>query len=137
MKKVKLPEIGTKMYSVHEHLYHISGHAAPLVEYVVCEAAVTGFFTKRYTEVILLGKNPDGGNTPFYYKLQEIGKSLFYTAKEAAEHAKLLTENYEHTWGWTGAPYIPMRRPWEHLLLAAGDVDEGQMNIFDFPEVLP
>lgn len=125
------------MYSVHEHLYYCYGHVAPLMEYVVCVATVTGFYTKGYTEVCLTGKDPDGYNTPYRYPLNKIGKSLFYTTKDAAEYAKVLTERYEHAWGWLGAPDIPMRRPWEPLLLAAGDVDEGQMSIFDFPEVLP
>lgn len=137
MGKIKRPEIGTKMYSVHEHLYYIKNHAGPILEYVVCNAVVTGFYTMGYTEVCLTGKDPDGYNTPYRYPLNKIGKSIFYTTKEAAEHAKLLTERYEHAWGWLGAPDIPMRRSWETLLLDTRDVEEGQMSIFDFPEVLP
>lgn len=125
------------MYSVHEHLYYIPDYPAPVLEYVVLEAKVTGFYTLGYTEVCLTGKDPDGYNTPYRYPLNKIGKSLFYTTKDAAEYAKVLTERYEHAWGWLGAPDIPMRRPWEPLLLAAGDVDEGQMSIFDIPEVMP
>ncbi|MBC5675598.1 hypothetical protein H8S76_25535 [Blautia sp. NSJ-34] len=133
----KKPEIGTRMYSVHEHMYYIGKHAGPILEYVVCEGAVTGFYTLGYTEVCVTGKSPEGYNTPYRYSLNQIGKKLFYTAEEAAEHAKSLTERYEHTWGWIGAPDIPMRRTWEPLLLCIGDVDEGQMSIFDFPEMLP
>lgn len=101
------------------------------------EAKVTGFYTLGYTEVCLVGKDPDGHNTPYRYPLNKIGKSLYYSKREAAVQAEQATKRYENTWGWVGAPHIPMRRPWEPLLLAAGDVDEGQMNIFDFPEVLP
>ncbi len=125
------------MYAVHEHRYYISGHAGPLLEYVVCDAEVTGFCTRGYTEVCLTGKNPDGYDTPYRYPLNKIGELLFYTKQGAAEHAKALTERYEHTWGWIGAPGIPMRRSWEALLLVTGDVDDGQMSIFDFLEVLP
>lgn len=49
-------------------------------------------------------------------KLDDIGKKLFYTAAEAAALAKSMTEKYERTWGWIGAPEIPMARPWEKLL---------------------
>ena len=132
----KRPLIGTLMYSVHEHLYYCNGHAATLMEYVVCVAKVTGFYTKGYTEVCLLGKDPDGYNTPYRYKLNEIGEKLFYTAKEAAEYANQRTERYENTWGWTGGPDIPMRRSWETLLLDNNE-GEGQMSIFDIPEMLP
>lgn len=125
------------MYSVHEHLYYIPDYPAPVLEYVVLEAKVTGFYTLGYTEVCLVGKDSDGYNTPYRYPLNKIGKSLFYTTKYAAEYAKVLTERYEHAWGWLGAPDIPMRRPWEHLLLVNGDVDEGKMSIFDTPEVMP
>ena len=90
-----------------------------------------------YTEVCLTGKDSDGYNTPYRYPLNKIGKSLFYTAKDAAEYAKVLTERYEHAWGWLGEPDIPMRRSWETLLLNNRDVDEGQMNLLDFPEVMP
>jgi hypothetical protein len=47
----KQPLNGTKMYSVHEHLYHISGRVGIFLEYYVCEAEVVGFFTLSYTEV--------------------------------------------------------------------------------------
>lgn len=59
---------------------------------------------------------PDGFPQPGYYKLDDIGKKLFYTAAEAAALAKSMTEKYERTWGWIGAPEIPMARPWEKLL---------------------
>lgn len=125
------------MYSVHEHLYYIKDYPAPLLEYVVCVAEVTGFYTQGYTEVCLTGKDSDGYNTPYRYPLNKIGKSLFYTAKEAAEYAKMLTERYEYTWGWIGEPAIPMRRTWEPLLIGIGDVTEGQLSIFDIPGVIP
>lgn len=137
MVRTKKPEIGTKMYSVHEHLYYIKGYPAPLLEYVVCVAKVTGFYTKGYTEVFLTGKDPEGYNTPYIYPMKAIGKSLFYTAKEAVEHAKLLTERYEHTWGWLGTPNIPMRRTWKYYLIDVADTAEGQISIFDMPDVLP
>lgn len=66
------------------------------------------------TELLFTG--PDGFPQPGYYKLDDIGKKLFYTAAEAAALAKSMTEKYERTWGWIGAPEIPMARPWEKLL---------------------
>lgn len=47
------------------------------------------------------------------------------------------SRRYEHTWGWLGAPDIPMRRSWETLLLDIRDADEGQMSLFDIPGVMP
>jgi hypothetical protein len=51
------------------------------------------------------------------YKLNEIGKRIFYTPAEAASLAKEQTEKYEHTWGWLGSPDIPLRRSWEKYLI--------------------
>lgn len=113
-KRVKLPEIGTKMYSVQEHMYYVPGRAAPVLEYCVCEVTVRGFFTGGYTEVQLIGPNPKGHQTPYQYKISDIGKRIFYTPQEAALLAKAETEKYERIWGWTKDP--PMRRTWEHLL---------------------
>ena len=135
--KRERPVIGTQMYHVNEHLYYIKNHAGPILEYVVCNAVVKSSYLSIDTEVCLTGKDSDGYNTPYRYPLNKIGKSLFYTAKDAAEYAKVLTERYEHAWGWLGEPDIPMRRSWETLLLNNRDVDEGQMNLLDFPEVMP
>ena len=107
MARVERPEIGTEMYAVFEHLYSVQN---------VCKGTVRGFFTGGYTEVRLLFTGPDGFPQPGYYKLDDIGKKLFYTAAEAAAMAKSMTEKYERTWGWIGAPEIPMARPWEKLL---------------------
>lgn len=110
------PEIGTKMYSVHEHLYRLPGRTGLFLEYCVCEAEVVSFFTLRYTEVKVVGPSPEGYPTPYMYKLSEIGKKIFYTPREAALLAKEETEKREHTWGWLGPSDIPMRRPWEKYL---------------------
>lgn len=116
MARVESPEIGTEMYAVFEHLYSVQNRAGPLLEYCVCKGTVRGFFTGGYTEVRLLFTNPDGFPEPGYYKLDDIGKKLFYKAAEAAALAESMTEKYERTWGWIGAPEIPMARPWAKLL---------------------
>ncbi len=116
MARVERPEIGTEMYAVFEHLYYIPGHAAPVMEYCVCKGTVRGFFTGGYTEVCLLFTGPDGFPSPDRRRLGDIGEKLFYTAAEAATLAKSMTEKYERTWGWIGAPEIPMARPWAKLL---------------------
>lgn len=112
MKKHK-PDVGTKMYFVQENLYYIKEKAAPILEYCVCEAEATGFFRGGYAEICLKGYSPKGFLTPYRYKLSDVGTKIFYTAKEAAELAKKITDEYEHTWGWLGEPYIPLRRTWE------------------------
>ncbi len=111
----KRPKIGTKMYMVKEHLYYTPNHIAPVMEYCVCDGVVTGFFVGRYTEICLSGISPEGFPTPYRYKLSEIGKKVFYTAKEAACLAREMTEKYERTW----EKFLdsPMRRSWEKYLI--------------------
>lgn len=116
-RRYKKPAIGTKMYSVHEHLYYIKDRHAPVLEYCVCEAEVTGFFKGGYEEVKLSGLSPKGYPTPYYYKISDIGKKVFYTEYEAALLAQQKTDQYESTWGWLGEPDVPMRRTWKQLLI--------------------
>ena len=105
------------MYAVFEHLYsNKSAPARSLKEYCVCKGTVRGFYTGGYTEMCLLFTGPHGFPQPGYYKLDDIGKKLFYKAADAAELAKSMTEKYERIWGWIGAPEFPMARPWEDLL---------------------
>lgn len=113
----KRPDIGTKMYSVHEHRYHVKGRAAPLFEYCVCEAEVTGFFQGGYTEICMIGLSPDGYRTPYRYKLSDIGSRVFYTPQEAANLALDMTEKHERTWGWMGKTDTSLRRTWEKYLV--------------------
>lgn len=101
------------MYAVFEHLYYIPNHAGPIMEYCVCKGTVRGFFTGGYTEVCLLFIGPDGFPKPGHFRLDDIGKKLFYTAAEAAALAESMTEKYKLAWGWIGPPDIPMARPWE------------------------
>lgn len=122
MGRTVRPDIGTKMYSVHEHHYYIKEHPAPLREYCVCEAEVIDFIQGGYTEVELRGKSPGGFMTPYRYRLSDIGKRIFYTPREAALLAKDMTEQYEKTWGRIGSPETPMRRPWEKYLDTSGEI---------------
>lgn len=116
MARVERPEIGTEMYAVFEHLYSVQNRAGPLLEYCVCKGTVRGFSPAVIRRCACFFTGPDGFPQPGYYKLDDIGKKLFYTAAEAAAMAKSMTEKYERTWGWIGAPEIPMARPWEKLL---------------------
>lgn len=117
MARVERPEIGTEMYAVFEHLYsNKSAPARSLKEYCVCKGTVRSFYTGSYTDVCMLFRGPEGCPLLSYYKLEDIGKKLFYKAAEAAALAKSMTEKYERTWGWIGAPEFPMERPWEKLL---------------------
>lgn len=114
MKRKDWPKVGTKMYSVHEHLYYVPGRAAPVMEYCVCEAEVQGYFQGGYIEICLVGNLPDRGLTPYRYPLKDVGIYVFYTPYEAAVLAKQMTEKYECAWSWMKDP--PMRRPWAYLL---------------------
>lgn len=108
------PEIGETLYFVCEHLYYKPNRVGPVLEYCVCSGKVKTFLTGKYTEMRLVGKNPDGFPTPSYFKLSDLGKRIFDNPKDAALLAKEMTEKYERTWGWTGDP--PMRRTWEKYL---------------------
>lgn len=111
----KRPEIGTVLWSVHEHLYYAPDRVGPVMEYCVCDAAVTGYYEGGFVEICVTGKSPDGYCTPYRYKLSDLGKCIFFTPREAAELAQRETERYERTWGRiTGDP--PMRRTWEKYL---------------------
>lgn len=110
------PKIGTEMYCVCEHLYYIQDHAGPVMEYCVCKGTVRDFFRGSYTEICLHIMGPDGFPRPWRCKLSDVGKRLFFTAEEAAVAARDMTEKYEKTWGWIGAPEFPMARPWANLL---------------------
>lgn len=112
--RTKRPEIGTVLWSVHEHLYYTLESAAPVKEYCVCSAKVVGYFEGGYVEICLRGKSPDGYITPYRYKLADLGKCVFFTAREAAEAAQRMTDRHEKTWSKFGDP--PMRRTWEKYL---------------------
>ena len=110
----KRPEIGTVLWSVHEHLYYIPEKAAPVTEYCVCESKVRNYIEGNFTQICSVGKDPDGHGALHYFKLSDLGKNVFFNPKEAAELAKQVTEKYEQTWGWMGDP--PLRRTWEKYL---------------------
>lgn len=116
-KKITRPPVGSKLWDVHENLYYIQDRACPVKEYVVTEGTVTGFFEGGYVEICLTGHVPHGDHSypfPRQHKLSDLGKRVFYTAREAAMLAKELTEYHERTWSWTKDP--PMRRTWEKYL---------------------
>ena len=122
MKKQKRPEIGTVMWDVHENLYYIPGQAGPVKEYVVTDAPVVGFWEGGFVEICMTGPVPRGDlcpTVPRRHKLADIGKRVFYTAREAALYAQELMEKYERTWGRFLKQ--PLRRTWEKYLEAADD----------------
>jgi hypothetical protein len=98
-KKVKrkgYPPIGTAMYCVREHLYREPGRAGPKMEYVAFCGEVVAYL---------------------YPVVQDVGEKVFYTAREAAELAQSMTEDYERRWAWTARwGDVPLRRPWKNLL---------------------
>lgn len=117
MSKQKRPEIGTVMWDVHESMYYVKGYAGPFKEYVVASAPISGFLEGGFVELCMTGPVLSGDmiyNIPRRHKLADIGKKVFYTAREAALYAKELTEKYERTWGW--CLKRPLRRTWEKYL---------------------
>lgn len=108
MARVERPEIGTEMYAVLNTSIPRKTALGLSWNTACVRGTVCGFSTGGYTEVCLAFTGPDGFPQPGYYRLDDIGKKLFYTAAEAATLAKSMTEKYERTWGWigsTGDPY--------------------------------
>ena len=118
MAKPKRPEIGTILWDVHENLYYGKADEDFIcTEYVVTSAPITDYFEGGYVELKMVGPVPHGNRsspTPRFHKLADIGKKVFYTAREAALYAQELTEKYERTWGRFMKQ--PMRRTWEKYL---------------------
>ena len=115
-KADKRPPVGTKLYVVREHLYYKPGRAAPDLEYAVYSGRVKGYIEGGYVQIKILLENA-GPNNLAYPKLGDIGKSVFYTAHDAALLAEAKTEDYERRWAWTERwGNIPLRRPWKELL---------------------
>lgn len=51
MAKTQRPPVGSKLWDVHENMYYDkSVKVAPLVEYVVTEGTVTGYFEGGYVQ---------------------------------------------------------------------------------------
>lgn len=116
------PPVGTTMYCVKEHLYYEGGRTGPKMEHVVFCGEVVEHFGGSRQEFRLCGKKGlDGCIKLAFHTLQDIGKSVFFTAREAAELAERMTKDYERRWAWTARwGDIPLRRPWEHLLQEEG-----------------
>lgn len=110
------PPIGTTLYVVREHLYYADGRVGPLLEYGVYAGRLRGFIEGGYVQMELLLEKA-GANNLAFPKLNALGKTVFYTAREAALLAKEMTEDYERRWAWTAQwGDVPLRRPWANLL---------------------
>lgn len=103
------PDVGTEMWDVVEHLYYIPGRAYPLKEFCVCKVFVRGYFKGRYISI-----DVSDGKTPRRYSLTEIGKRLFFTARESALYAKQLSDEEDLVLRRFREP--PVRRTWEKFL---------------------
>ena len=111
MDKLNKPAVGDVLYFAAEHLYYVPGRAAPLKEYCVYPATVTGFLAKQ-NEMRLITETPSKQRSVRYFRVC-IGRTIFSTAKEAAAHAAELTAHHEEIWGHIDAP---LRRSWACLL---------------------
>ena len=113
VKREDWPKIGPQLYFVCEHIYNTEDRTANK-EYVVCSGELTGYSeNSSWTAMRIVGTGPYGYEIVSYYKPQEIGAKVFYSAKEAAQRAKQLTDHDDKVWG---AVSSPMRWPWAHLL---------------------
>ena len=110
------PEIGSTMWDVCENLYYdYAKSAAPLKEFVVSKGKVRGFLQINYTSMFLVGPVGERASIMREYRLADIGKRVFYTAREAALYAKELSDKYDRTWERISKDG-PIRRTWEKYL---------------------
>lgn len=124
-KKASRPNVGSFLYFVEENLYY-HNHAAPEMEYVVVEGKVTGYFESGYTEICLVAQSKKGElffTTPVRRKLAALGKTVFYTPKEAAELAQKYTEKWERS--SLSINDEPLRRTWVPYLEGKVNADFG------------
>lgn len=98
MDKLNKPAVGDTLYFAAEHLYYVPGRAAPLKEYCIYPATVTGFLAKQ-NEMRLITETPSKQRSVRYFRVCDIGRTIFSTAKEAAVHAAELTAHHEEIWG--------------------------------------
>ena len=112
MDKLNKPAVGDVLFFAAEHLYYVPGRAAPLKEYCIYLATVTGFLAKQ-NEMRLITETPSKQRSVRYFRVCDIGRTIFSTAKEAAVHAAELTAHHEEIWGHIDAP---LRRSWACLL---------------------
>ena len=114
------PPVGTMLYTVHEHLYRKPGRTGPFEEYVVFAGEITEHLPGPKKLMRLDGPTPEGRIICDYRSFFDIGKTVFFTAREAALLAREKTEEYERRWAWT-EKYgdVPLRRTWENLLKEA------------------
>ena len=114
---IEKPPIGTVLFTVHEHLYHKTGRVGPFEEYVVFAGEVMEHLPGPRKLMRLAGPSPEGYTLLDYRSVFDLGKTVFFSEREAALLAKAKTEEYERRWGWAEKyGEVPLRRPWENLL---------------------
>lgn len=100
--------LGSKVYGVHLNYYRDEENKTR-TDYIVTNERVRQHYEWKYKEIIT-----SDGSTPHYYQAKDFGKSVFLTAKEAAQRALALTEEAEKKPIMRKEP--PMRRTWERYL---------------------
>ena len=117
------PPIGTELYAVHRHLFYKPGRTGPFEEFVVFAGKIREHLPGPKKLMRLEGFTPEGHTILDYRSLDDIGKTVFTTAREAAVLALKKTEDYERIWAWT-EKYgdVPMRRTWESLLEGGSEI---------------
>jgi len=127
------PEIGTVLYSTLEHRYREDSKSTLWrTEYIIIYGAVQKVLKRsNLNKNICIGIERDREQDVFPYPLwvsrADIGKSVFYTEKEAAKEAKRRTEREENTSLYWLREKQPMRRPWSYLL-----DEEERMQAYEF-----
>lgn len=114
------PAIGEIMYVTLGHAFYREKSYLIEDEFLVCQAQVTGYYDYeniRAFQILICAPNVHNNcylwHIPALKRVADIGKSVYWTPKEAAEKARKLTEEHDCTWNWCDPP---MRRTWERML---------------------
>jgi hypothetical protein len=85
----------------------------PKLEFIVAGYRVTEHLGGPMKLFRLRGTNA-GYEATVDCRQKDIGRTVFFSKREAAQAACRKTTEYERTWRWAGGE--PMRRSWKHLL---------------------